>query len=47
MLKLLCNYFSLFQSLKSPVNKSPVIKEEPADSSNSFVVTPNYISQCE
>jgi len=29
------------------VNKIPVIKEEPIDSSNSFVVTPNYISQCE
>ncbi|XP_050054752.1 nucleosome-remodeling factor subunit NURF301 isoform X3 [Aphis gossypii] len=30
---------------KSPVNKIPVIKEEPIDNPNSFVVTPNYISQ--
>ncbi|CAI6343705.1 unnamed protein product [Macrosiphum euphorbiae] len=30
---------------KSPVNKIPAIKEEPIDSPNSFVVTPNYISQ--
>lgn len=28
------------------MNKIPVIKEEPIDSPNSFVVTPNYISQC-
>ncbi|VVC31946.1 Hypothetical protein CINCED_3A007015 [Cinara cedri] len=32
------------QSLKSPVNKTPVVNEEPVDSTN-FVVTPNYISQ--
>ncbi|XP_060876907.1 nucleosome-remodeling factor subunit NURF301 isoform X2 [Metopolophium dirhodum] len=30
---------------KSPVNKIPAIKEEVIDSPNSFVVTPNYISQ--
>uniref|UniRef100_A0A2S2Q1D7 Nucleosome-remodeling factor subunit n=1 Tax=Sipha flava TaxID=143950 RepID=A0A2S2Q1D7_9HEMI len=34
------------QSLKSPQNQKLVIKDEPVDSSsNSFVVTPNYISQ--
>lgn len=29
------------------MNKIPSIKEEPMDPTNSFVVTPNYISQCE
>ncbi|XP_015374966.1 PREDICTED: nucleosome-remodeling factor subunit NURF301-like isoform X3 [Diuraphis noxia] len=30
---------------ESPVSKIPAIKEEPIDPPNSFVVTPNYISQ--